>query len=49
MTHQFDFDLFTIGAGSGGVTGSKGAAAYGARVGICGDDRVGGTCAKLKV
>jgi len=44
MTHQFDFDLFTIGAGSGGVAGSRRAAAHGARVGICDDDRVGGTC-----
>lgn len=44
MAHQFDFDLFTIGAGSGGVAASRRAAAYGARVGICDDDRVGGTC-----
>jgi glutathione reductase (NADPH) len=40
----YDFDLFTIGAGSGGVAGSRRAAAYGARVGICEDSRVGGTC-----
>ena len=44
MTKQFDFDLLTIGAGSGGVAGSRRAAVYGARVGICEDDRVGGTC-----
>jgi glutathione reductase (NADPH) len=41
---QFDFDLFTIGAGSGGVAGSRRAASYGARVGICEDSRWGGTC-----
>ena len=41
---QYDFDLFTIGAGSGGVAGSRRAASYGARVGICEDSRVGGTC-----
>jgi glutathione reductase (NADPH) len=41
---SYDFDLFTIGAGSGGVAGSRRAAAYGARVGICEDSRVGGTC-----
>jgi glutathione reductase (NADPH) len=41
---RYDFDLFTIGAGSGGVAGSRRAAAYGARVGICEDSRVGGTC-----
>ncbi|GGF35063.1 glutathione-disulfide reductase [Aliidongia dinghuensis] len=40
----YDFDLFTIGAGSGGVSGSRRAASYGARVGICEDSRVGGTC-----
>ncbi len=44
MTQHFDFDLFTIGAGSGGVSGSRRAAEYGARVGICEDGRVGGTC-----
>ena len=41
---QYDFDLFTIGAGSGGVAGSRRAASYGARVGICEDSRWGGTC-----
>lgn len=44
MTHQFGFDLFNIGAGSGGVTGSRRAAAHGARVGNCDDDRVDRTC-----
>ncbi|HEV2678386.1 MAG TPA: glutathione-disulfide reductase [Aliidongia sp.] len=41
---SYDFDLFTLGAGSGGVSGSRRAASYGARVGICEDSRVGGTC-----
>jgi glutathione reductase (NADPH) len=40
----YDFDLFTIGAGSGGVAGSRRAGSYGAKVGICEDSRVGGTC-----
>jgi len=40
----FDFDLLTIGAGSGGVAASRRATALGARVGICEDSRVGGTC-----
>ena len=40
----YDFDLFTIGAGSGGVAGSRRAASYGARVAICEARRVGGTC-----
>jgi glutathione reductase (NADPH) len=41
---RFDFDLFTIGAGSGGVAGSRRAGSYGAKVAICEDSRVGGTC-----
>jgi glutathione reductase (NADPH) len=36
--------LFTIGAGSGGVAGSRRAASYGAKVAICEVRRVGGTC-----
>jgi glutathione reductase (NADPH) len=40
----YDYDLFVIGAGSGGVRASRIAASYGARVGICEDYRVGGTC-----
>ena len=41
---DFDFDLVTLGAGSGGVSASRRAASYGARVAICEDSRVGGTC-----
>ena len=41
---RFDFDLFTIGAGSGGVAGSRRAGSYGARVGIAESVRIGGTC-----
>ncbi len=41
---RFDFDLFTIGAGSGGVAGSRRAGSYGAKVGIAEAVRVGGTC-----
>src|SRR5579872_7301003 len=40
----YEYDLFVIGAGSGGVRASRIAAGYGARVGICEDYRVGGTC-----
>lgn len=40
----YDFDLFTIGAGSGGVAASRRAGAYGARVAVCEESRVGGTC-----
>ncbi|HEX4111330.1 MAG TPA: glutathione-disulfide reductase [Stellaceae bacterium] len=41
---QYDFDMITIGAGSGGVASSRRAGSYGARVAICEDWRVGGTC-----
>jgi glutathione reductase (NADPH) len=41
---KYDYDLFVIGAGSGGLATSKRAASYGARVAIAEDDRVGGTC-----
>lgn len=40
----YDFDLITIGAGSGGVAASRYAALKGARVAICEADRFGGTC-----
>ena len=41
---EYDYDLFTIGAGSGGVRASRIAAAHGARVAIAEEYRVGGTC-----
>jgi glutathione reductase (NADPH) len=41
---EFDYDLFVIGAGSGGVRASRIAASYGARVAVAEEYRVGGTC-----
>jgi glutathione reductase (NADPH) len=41
---KFDYDLFVIGAGSGGVRASRVSAAHGARVAIAEEYRVGGTC-----
>ena len=41
---QFDYDLFVIGAGSGGVRAGRLAAASGARVAVAEEYRVGGTC-----
>lgn len=41
---DFDYDLFVIGAGSGGVRASRIAASHGARVAIAEEHRVGGTC-----
>ena len=39
-----DYDLFVIGAGSGGVRASRIAAAHGARVAVAEEHKVGGTC-----
>jgi len=44
---SFDFDLFTIGGGSGGVRASRVAAGYGARVAIAESGRFGGTCVNV--
>jgi glutathione reductase (NADPH) len=41
---DYDYDLFVIGAGSGGVRASRVAAAHGARVAVAEEFRVGGTC-----
>jgi glutathione reductase (NADPH) len=41
---RYDYDLVTIGAGSGGVRASRLSAQFGARVAICEEGRVGGTC-----
>ena len=41
---EYDFDLFTIGIGSGGTRASRIAAAHGARVAAAEEYRVGGTC-----
>src|SRR5579862_8672393 len=41
---DFDYDLFVIGAGSGGVRAARIAASHGARVAIAEEYRVGGTC-----
>ncbi|MDG2002132.1 MAG: glutathione-disulfide reductase [Novosphingobium sp.] len=41
---EFDYDLFTIGAGSGGVRASRIAAAHGAKVAVAEEHRIGGTC-----
>jgi glutathione reductase (NADPH) len=41
---EYDYDLFTIGAGSGGTRASRVASAYGARVAVAEEHRVGGTC-----
>jgi glutathione reductase (NADPH) len=42
--NSFDYDLFVIGAGSGGVRAGRLAAELGAKVAIAEEYRVGGTC-----
>jgi len=44
---QYDYDLFVIGAGSGGVRASRMSASYGARVAVCEDLYLGGTCVNV--
>ena len=44
MADKFDFDLFVIGGGSGGVRAARMAAGTGARVAIVEEYRYGGTC-----
>lgn len=44
MSEAYDYDLFVIGAGSGGVRASRVSAAYGAKVAIAEEHKVGGTC-----
>ncbi|MFA7430979.1 MAG: glutathione-disulfide reductase [Rhodospirillaceae bacterium] len=41
---NYDYDLITIGAGSGGVRASRLAGGYGAKVAVIEESRVGGTC-----
>ncbi len=44
MTDTLHYDLYVIGAGSGGASVARRASAFGAKVGICEGSRVGGTC-----
>ncbi|HLY43941.1 MAG TPA: glutathione-disulfide reductase [Stellaceae bacterium] len=41
---RYDYDMITLGAGSGGVASSRRAGSYGARVAIVEESRIGGTC-----
>lgn len=45
--HDFDYDLFVIGAGSGGVRAARIAASLGAKVAIAEDRYMGGTCVNV--
>jgi glutathione reductase (NADPH) len=41
---DYDYDLFVIGAGSGGVRAARVSSAHGAKVAVAEEYRVGGTC-----
>ncbi len=47
MSHNKDYDLFVIGAGSGGVRAARIAAGFGARVAVAEDLYLGGTCVNV--
>jgi glutathione reductase (NADPH) len=44
---KYDYDLFSIGAGSGGVRASRVAAGFGARVAVAEERYLGGTCVNV--
>lgn len=44
---KYDYDLFVIGAGSGGVRAARMSAGFGARVAIAEEDSLGGTCVNV--
>jgi len=44
---EFDYDLFVIGAGSGGVRAARMSAGFGAKVAIAEDRYLGGTCVNV--
>lgn len=44
---QYDFDLFVIGGGSGGVRAGRISASHGARVGVAEERYMGGTCVNV--
>ena len=44
---NYDYDLFVLGAGSGGVRAARMAAGFGARVGVAEERYLGGTCVNV--
>ena len=44
---RYDYDLFVIGAGSGGVRAARMSASYGGRVAVAEDRHLGGTCVNV--
>lgn len=44
MAQNYNYDLFVIGGGSGGIRAARWSARLGAKVALCESDRLGGTC-----
>ena len=44
MAKKYDYDLFVIGGGSGGIRAARWSSRLGAKVALCEKDRLGGTC-----
>ena len=44
MMKKYDYDLFVIGGGSGGIRAARWSSSLGAKVALCEKDRLGGTC-----
>ena len=47
MSNEFDYDLITLGAGSGGLSIIERAASYGQRCAVVERGRIGGTCVNV--
>jgi glutathione reductase (NADPH) len=47
MTHEYDYDLISIGAGSGGLSVIERAASYGQRCAVIERGKIGGTCVNV--
>ncbi len=44
MSKKYEYDLFVIGGGSGGIRAARWSSSLGAKVALCEEDRLGGTC-----
>ena len=44
MSKKYDYDLFVIGGGSGGIRAARWSSSLGVKVALCEKDRLGGTC-----
>ncbi|MGD2171061.1 MAG: glutathione-disulfide reductase [Gammaproteobacteria bacterium] len=47
MSHEYDYDLIVLGAGSGGLSVAERAASYGQRCAVIERGKIGGTCVNV--